>query len=585
MKKTLSINLNGRVFNIDEDAYALLENYLKNLKTYFSKELGSAEIMNDFEERIGEIFSAKISQGYDVISIDYVEQTIAQLGRPSDFDQTREKESAFKHFETGSGGNAQSEAGQPSKKLFRDPQNKIFGGVCSGLAAYLGWDVTWVRLAAVGLFFIGLPLMDAFVMPGWLIILYIALWIIVPAAQNAEQRLKMTGEPVTLENIGKTVAAQANSAAPANSDSNNSGASAVLKFCLIVIACFTGIPLLFALGIVLVALFAVTLGVGTGVLGGLIPFTSDTFLLVTRPEMATAGACIFIGIPLFVLIYSIVSAIFKWKPANRWIKVSGLVIWIASIFLLLGAGWKADWQQLKNKNQWHIGWGDSHPDGRTLNGNGAIEEKTFNFSQNVNKIVLERSINIDLQIDSVKSNATELTMQTDENLIEFIDINVRGTTLTVRPKRRYYLVPSAPIVIKLKINELNGIDLSGASTLNISNAFTTNKLDVDVSGASHLTIADITAHSIVCETSGASEADFSGTANTFNAEASGASSISADRLIAADVVADASGASSIHCAPTNSLSAEASGVSSVTYTGEPKSVSKDVSGMSSVEKH
>ncbi|MCL2597513.1 MAG: DUF2807 domain-containing protein [Paludibacter sp.] len=579
MKKTLTINLNGRVFNIDEDAYALLENYLKNLKTYFSRQEDSGEIMSDFEARIGEIFSAKLTQGYDVINIDGVEQLIVQMGRPSDFDDSQEKESTFEQFASSQSTNAnENTSTKQRKQFFRDPRNKMLGGVCSGAAAYLGWDVTWVRLAVVALFFITIPIFSWIVTPGWIFILYIALWIIVPEAKTAEDRLKMTGESVTLENIGKTVAADANQENNLQEKSNNSGCiSAFLKICLVCL----GIVVIPIIVIVIIVLIAVLLGVGTGILGGVIPFSNDTFLFVQHPAIATIGLCLLIGIPLMAFLYWICQKIFHWGKVNKAVKIITLVVWFASIVALSFAGWKADWQQVRdnwntnNFSKWQL-------DKKNISGNGSFTERTFNFSENVNKIILENNLNVDLQIDSIKSEGTELVVKTDFNIIGLLDINARGTTLTLKPQRRYNLIPSAPIVIKLKINELKNLELTGASTLNISNAFNINDLDIDISGASDLKIANLTANKIECETSGASDAIFSGAAQYFNAIASGASSIKADNLTAENVDVHASGASKIQCFVINSLTAESSGASSIIYSGSPKAVSKDTSGAGKV---
>lgn len=84
MKKTLTINLGGSVFHIDEDAYQLLDKYLSNLRIHFKKEEGSDEIMNDFELRISELFSERIRLGYQVISIDLVEEVIKRMGKPEE---------------------------------------------------------------------------------------------------------------------------------------------------------------------------------------------------------------------------------------------------------------------------------------------------------------------------------------------------------------------------------------------------------------------------------------------------------------------------------------------------------------------
>lgn len=84
MKKTLTVNLGGTVFHIDEDAYELLENYLSNLRIHFRKEEGSDEIMTDFESRISELLSERIRMGYEVITLEQVEDVIKRMGKPEE---------------------------------------------------------------------------------------------------------------------------------------------------------------------------------------------------------------------------------------------------------------------------------------------------------------------------------------------------------------------------------------------------------------------------------------------------------------------------------------------------------------------
>ena len=93
MKKTLTVNLGGTVFHIDEDAYQLLEKYLSNLRVHFKKEEGSDEIMNDFEMRISELLGERVKLGFEVITIEHVEEVIKRMGKPEEiFDTEGEKE-------------------------------------------------------------------------------------------------------------------------------------------------------------------------------------------------------------------------------------------------------------------------------------------------------------------------------------------------------------------------------------------------------------------------------------------------------------------------------------------------------------
>ena len=87
MKKTFNINLGGIVFHIDEDAYELLDKYLSNLRIHFSKEEGGEEIVHDMELRISELFSERLNERNQVITLNDVEEIIAQMGKPEEFSE------------------------------------------------------------------------------------------------------------------------------------------------------------------------------------------------------------------------------------------------------------------------------------------------------------------------------------------------------------------------------------------------------------------------------------------------------------------------------------------------------------------
>ena len=185
MKKTLTINLGGTVYHIDEDAYHLLDNYLTNLRIHFCREEGAEEIVHDIELRISELFTDRLNEGKQVITIEDVEEIIARMGKPEDLSDE----------ESGEASGSEKQKGTTMRRLFRDPDNKILGGVASGLAAYMGWDVTWVRiiLLVLGFFVHGV------------ILAYIIAWIIIPMARTAPEKLAMKGAAINVENIGKTV--------------------------------------------------------------------------------------------------------------------------------------------------------------------------------------------------------------------------------------------------------------------------------------------------------------------------------------------------------------------------------------------
>lgn len=185
MKKTISISVAGTLFWIEEDSFVTLDNYLKGIKAHFSGEAECDEIVSDIESRIAEQF---LECGKKIITQHEVEAMILSMGDVGDFDSGKQG-----HAETESAGTKAAE--QKGKRLFRDPDNKVLAGVASGIAAYLGIEVLWVRLA-----FIVLTLMN-----GLGIVLYILFWLAMPEAKSASEQLAMSGTPVTLETISERI--------------------------------------------------------------------------------------------------------------------------------------------------------------------------------------------------------------------------------------------------------------------------------------------------------------------------------------------------------------------------------------------
>lgn len=160
MKKTLTVNLGGTVFHIDEDAYRLLDNYLCNLKLHFRRQAGADEIVNDIELRISELFLEKLTAGSQVITITDVEEVINRMGKPEEMETGTEENTASGAGNTkgasgegyGSGSwNSDNNSSYTSnrRRLYRNPDDKMLGGVIGGLSVYLGWDSTWFRLILV----------------------------------------------------------------------------------------------------------------------------------------------------------------------------------------------------------------------------------------------------------------------------------------------------------------------------------------------------------------------------------------------------------------------------------------------------
>ncbi len=191
MKKAVQINIGGRYFHIDEDAYLVLNEYLESLKAHFEKEKEAGkEIIEDIEQRMTELFESRLKNNRQVISLEDVREVIKVLGKIEDFEFIEEKDD-FKEEDEQDTKYTRKE----NRRLYRDPDNSYLGGVAGGLGAYFNIDPLWPRLVFVALVFAN----------GFGVILYFILWVIVPKARTTAQKLQMRGERVTIHNIEKSI--------------------------------------------------------------------------------------------------------------------------------------------------------------------------------------------------------------------------------------------------------------------------------------------------------------------------------------------------------------------------------------------
>jgi phage shock protein PspC (stress-responsive transcriptional regulator) len=183
MKITVSINLGGYSFNIDEDAYSELKRYLKNLELHFAEEESSSEILSDIESRMSELFRGKLTAYKQVITIDDVHQVISILGTPEDISDNERRSAGEKFSSPG------------YHRMYRDPDRRIIGGVCSGMGTY--WNTEpWI----VRVIFLILAMMG-----GLGILIYLILYIVLPEAKTTAQKIEMKGDPVNIHNIKESV--------------------------------------------------------------------------------------------------------------------------------------------------------------------------------------------------------------------------------------------------------------------------------------------------------------------------------------------------------------------------------------------
>ena len=322
MKKTLTVNLGGTVYHIDDDAYRLLDDYLSNLKHFFRKQEGAEEIVNDIEIRIAELFAEKVSAGKQVITIADVEEIIARVGKPEDFGVSDDESEPHKKEQTASSGQGYTRT-TTARRLFRDPDNKLLGGVASGLAAYFDWDITLVRILMIVLLFVPYCPM---------IILYIIGWIIIPEARTAAEKLSMRGEAVTIENIGKTVTDGFERVADGVNNFVNSDKPRTF---------------LQKVGDVFVTIAAIILKIFLVALYEMLPAIDWTPIATISPVMTLLGTIsgiALIAIPLGAFLYTIMRQLFHWSPMGTGLKWSLFILWVLGLVIVIinlsALGWQ-----------------------------------------------------------------------------------------------------------------------------------------------------------------------------------------------------------------------------------------------------
>ncbi len=191
MNKIINVNLGGYPFTMDDNAYAALDQYMDTIKKHFVHSDGCDEIIIDIEARIAELFT-EILKTRQIVSLKDVNQVIGIMGRPEEFGgESMEEPVPDTKFEE-----KKSSEYTVGKRLYRDLELRKVGGVCAGISAYLGIeDPLWVRLAFVLSFFAG----------GFGVLIYAVLWMAIPEAKTAADRLAMKGEKINIHNIASTI--------------------------------------------------------------------------------------------------------------------------------------------------------------------------------------------------------------------------------------------------------------------------------------------------------------------------------------------------------------------------------------------
>ena len=336
MNKTVNINLAGIVFHIDEDAFETLNNYLNALKNHFKNEEGADEILKDIEGRIAELFTERLSSK-EAVSLTDVNKIISIMGDPSQYDDEIEQEKPQEHQHK-----EEDILKGKRKRIFRDEEERMIGGVSSGLAHYFDINVFWFRIIFLALLFTvgGGPLM------------YIILWIAIPSAKTTAEKLEMKGEKVNISNIEKNIKDELdnleekvkNFDKKITSEYGSKAISFVQKITDLFISLFKGV---FKFIGSCFGIFCILFG-GILIIPLFLAFSGADILLPNHPmfeyvfnnyifsDILGTWLSIFIGIPIVAVILFGLRLVNNTKIHMNY-KIGIFVLWIISLFFLVSS--------------------------------------------------------------------------------------------------------------------------------------------------------------------------------------------------------------------------------------------------------
>ena len=318
MDKTININLGGTLFRIDEEAYRMLRDYLKSIDLKFRNTPGGSETIEDIESRIAEIFTSHNGLA-GVITKEHVEAMISVLGKPEDFGQSDYEGAPY-----------QAPYSQ-RQKMVRSSDDRIIGGVCGGIGAYLETEPVWFRIL-----FVVFALMF-----GFGLFVYLALWVALPSASTGNEKKGTydfkSGSSAFYGDSGNQTYTTASRAG----DAVNEVFRAIGKVFYIIIRIFLiilGVSLvltgfLFLLTFIMVFIFKFPGSFSTDAAGIHLSYLPDFLNYIVSPEMVPwikTLIVLTVSIPLLAIIYGGIRLIFWFRARDGFLWLTGFILWVLS---------------------------------------------------------------------------------------------------------------------------------------------------------------------------------------------------------------------------------------------------------------
>ena len=337
MKKTVKISLGGVAFDIEEDAFDALDGYIKSLKNHLGNSPETDEIVNDIEERAGELLTEMLGRS-QVITLDMVNRVIAILGEPEQI--------VSDEGETTSQSDSKTYKSDTKKRLYRDPDNAAIAGIGAGLGAYFGIDPLVFRILFIILTFAN----------GFGLLAYIIFWISLPKAETTRQRMEMRGEAINFDNLEKNIKREYQQV---KENLNKRNVSTFFEkifsfFGKIFIALgvalaglFKAIGVILAIAFICVGLLGITAAIGSIFFGGVVisefsPSYTELALSEFLRSTFDLGSMLWVSIPVFLIvaipllaiIYVGLRMVLRFKVRDSVFFVLSASAWIVSFLVL-----------------------------------------------------------------------------------------------------------------------------------------------------------------------------------------------------------------------------------------------------------
>ena len=546
MNKTINANIAGIVFNIEEDAYIKLDQYLKSVKSHFASIQNSDEIIADIEARAAEHFLNSSGQS-KIVTLSQVENLITQMGKVEDFDDAQT---------TSKNIGQQPQGARPNKKLFRNPDDKIIAGVASGVATYFGIEPLWMRIVFFLLLLTG----------GFMIPVYLLLWLFLPEAKTPTDKIQMRGEPVNLNDVQENVKKRVEELKQNNQGTLNSfvkGVGRVIRFVVVLFASIIG---------VFIALGALAAVAGATFAAINLAFNANSEFIQFPLAVVTSGPLYYLVIvlgyvlaliPLAIIIMAGVSFISR-KNLFSYKSTGALVaLWFVAAMAagFIAVRYAPEWGQKIR----------ALPEYQVTTKQYDIKDFTKLDLHGVDEITLVQGTEYSVSAEGRGIDLEQIEFTNEDNTLV---LNQRDLG-----KICFFCDSRDRMNIEITMPNIESIEISGFNKLEADQIKSEN-LNLKLTGVSSAEVA-VSVKNLNVELSGNSTLDISGNADKLIVEESGVSEFLGFDLLVNETKLELSGSSDAEVNSKNTLDIIASGSSEVRYIGAPK-ITEVLSGQSEV---